>query len=123
MTIHCISRSPQTIELLLSSVVLKEAKKPAKELIEKGAVVQWHRTGCTGLRAERGITNDERKLVLRPIAAHHVRARPHFPSDEVFDPNQQQQASDELAMTVPQRFGRLQRRFGRWRLAYLESLL
>lgn len=73
--------------------------------------------------AELGITEDERELVLHLIAAHHGRARPHFPSDEVFDPNQQQQASDELAMTVPQRFGRLQRRYGRWGLAYLESLL
>lgn len=73
--------------------------------------------------AKLGITNDERELVLHLIAAHHGRARPHFPADEVFDPHQQQRASDELAMTVPQRFGRLQRRFGRWSLAYLESLL
>jgi CRISPR-associated endonuclease/helicase Cas3 len=73
--------------------------------------------------AELGITDDERELVLHLIAAHHGRARPHFPSDEVFDPNEQQQASDQLAMTVPQRFGRLQRRYGRWGLAYLESLL
>lgn len=73
--------------------------------------------------AELGITNDERELVLHLIAAHHGRARPHFPADEVFDPNQSEQASDELAMTVPQRFGRLQRRYGRWGLAYLESLL
>lgn len=72
---------------------------------------------------ELGITEDERELVLHLIAAHHGRARPHFPSDEVFDPNQPQQASDELAMTVAQRFGRLQRRYGRWGLAYLESLL
>lgn len=72
---------------------------------------------------ELGITDDERELILHLIAAHHGRARPHFPADEVFDPNQQQRASDELAMTVPQRFGRLQRRFGRWGLAYLESLL
>lgn len=73
--------------------------------------------------AELGISDDDRELVLHLIAAHHGRARPHFPSDEVFDPNQRQRASDELAMTVPQRFGRLQRRFGRWGLAYLESLL
>jgi CRISPR-associated endonuclease/helicase Cas3 len=72
---------------------------------------------------ELGITDDERELALHLIAAHHGRARPHFPADEVFDPNQQQQASDEMAMTVPQRFGRLQRRYGRWGLAYLESLL
>jgi CRISPR-associated endonuclease/helicase Cas3 len=72
---------------------------------------------------ELSITNDERELVLHLIAAHHGRARPHFPADEVFDPNQSDIASNELAMTVPQRFGRLQRRYGRWGLAYLESLL
>jgi CRISPR-associated endonuclease/helicase Cas3 len=73
--------------------------------------------------ADLDITDDERELVLHLIAAHHGRARPHFPVDEVFDPNQSDQASDKLAMTVPQRFGRLQRRYGRWGLAYLESLL
>ncbi|MBL8810485.1 MAG: type I-U CRISPR-associated helicase/endonuclease Cas3 [Planctomycetaceae bacterium] len=70
-----------------------------------------------------GITEDERELVLHLIAAHHGRARPHFPPDEVFDPNQSDSASGKLASTVPQRFGRLQRKFGRWGLAYLESLL
>lgn len=73
--------------------------------------------------AELGISDDERELVLHLIAAHHGRARPHFPVDEVFDPNQSDQASDKLAMAVPRRFGRLQRRYGRWGLAYLESLL
>lgn len=69
------------------------------------------------------ITEDERELVLHLIAAHHGRARPHFPAEEVFDPNQSDVANNELAMAVPQRFGRLQRRYGRWGLAYLESLL
>lgn len=73
--------------------------------------------------AELGISADERELVLHLIAAHHGRARPHFPAEEVFDPDHTQRASDELAMTIPQRFGRLQRRYGRWGLAYLESLL
>lgn len=72
---------------------------------------------------ELGITHDQRELVLHVIAAHHGRARPHFPADEVFDPNQTEQGSNELALTVAQRFGRLQRRYGRWGLAYLESLL
>ena len=73
--------------------------------------------------AELGLTDDERELVLHLIAAHHGRARPHFPTDEVFDPDQSDEACNLLAMTVPQRFGRLQRRYGRWGLAYLESLL
>jgi len=75
--------------------------------------------------AELGISDDERELVLHLIAAHHGRARPHFPVDEAFDPDPErsQADSDQLACTVPQRFGRLQRKYGRWGLAYLESLL
>jgi CRISPR-associated endonuclease/helicase Cas3 len=63
------------------------------------------------------------ELVLHLIAAHHGRARPHFPPDEAFDPERPQQIADEMAAKVPQRFARLQRKYGRWGLAYLESLL
>ncbi len=73
--------------------------------------------------AELGLTGDERELVLHLIATHHGRARPHFPADEVFDPSATSESDAALASTVPQRFGRLQRKFGRWGLAYLESLL
>jgi CRISPR-associated endonuclease/helicase Cas3 len=66
---------------------------------------------------------DEQMLVLHLIAAHHGRARPHFPADEVFDPERTPADDQKLAVTVPQRFGRLQRKYGRWGLAYLESLL
>lgn len=72
---------------------------------------------------EIGITEDERDLVMHLIAAHHGRARPHFPLDEVFDPDSSPDADAALAQSVPQRFGRLQHKFGRWGLAYLESLL
>jgi CRISPR-associated endonuclease/helicase Cas3 len=70
-----------------------------------------------------GISEEERELILHLIAAHHGRARPHFPADEVFDPEVPQAESQEMARSVPQRFGRLQRKYGRWGLAYLESLL
>lgn len=72
---------------------------------------------------ELGLTESERELVLHLIAAHHGRARPHFPAEEVFDPNSGAAADAVVAAGVPQRFGRLQRQFGRWGLAYLESLL
>lgn len=62
-------------------------------------------------------------LILHLIAAHHGRARPHFPVDEAFDPESAQASSDEAASEVPRRFARLQRKYGRWGLAYLESLL
>jgi CRISPR-associated endonuclease/helicase Cas3 len=69
------------------------------------------------------LTDDEKDLVLHLIAAHHGRARPHFPADEAFDPDHTSDLTDRLACEVPRRFARLQRKYGRWGLAYLESLL
>lgn len=68
-------------------------------------------------------TEDVRDLVLHLIAAHHGRGRPHFPSDEAFDPEPQGHDEATLAGGVLRRFARLQREYGRWGLAYLESLL
>lgn len=62
-------------------------------------------------------------LVLHVIAAHHGRARPHFPEDEAFDFDEQDSTAIAAAMEVPRRYARLQRMYGRWGLAYLESLL
>jgi len=64
-------------------------------------------------------------VVLHLIAAHHGRARPHFPIDEAFDsvPGRTLPDANQLASDVPRRFARLQRKYGRWGLAYLESLL
>ena len=64
-----------------------------------------------------------RNLVLHLIAAHHGRARPHFPANEAFDLERPPDKAAGVAREVPQRFARLQRRYGRWGLAYLESLL
>jgi CRISPR-associated endonuclease/helicase Cas3 len=76
-------------------------------------------------RAEFGqLPSDEaRELVLHLIAVHHGRGRPHFPADEVFDPDHHAANWHEVARQVPRRFARLQRKYGRWGLAYLESLL
>ncbi len=64
-----------------------------------------------------------RDLVLHLIAAHHGRARPHFPADEAFDLEPKGKDADKIARAVPRRFARLQRKYGRWGLAYLESLV
>lgn len=69
------------------------------------------------------LTEEQQDLVFHVIACHHGRARPHFPPDEAFDPERPSQAADDIAAEVPRRFGRLQRHYGRWGLAYLESLL
>jgi CRISPR-associated endonuclease/helicase Cas3 len=69
------------------------------------------------------LDDDMKELVLHLIAAHHGRGRPHFPADEVFDPEAKGNDVAAIASEVPQRFARLQRKYGRWGLAYLESLL
>lgn len=74
--------------------------------------------------AEFAELNDHAKdLVLHLIATHHGRGRPHFPPDEQFDPEYSQDEAYEVALEVPRRFARLQRKYGRWGLAYIESLL
>ena len=69
------------------------------------------------------LSHDMRELVLHLVAAHHGRARPHFPADEVIDPERNGREADSLACETPRRFARLQRKYGRWGLAYLESLV
>lgn len=69
------------------------------------------------------LDDDQWELVLHLIATHHGRARPHFPEDEAFDPEGSLKAAAEIASEVPRRYARLQRKYGRWGLAYLESLL
>jgi CRISPR-associated endonuclease/helicase Cas3 len=66
---------------------------------------------------------DMQDVVLHLIAVHHGYGRPHFPADRAFDPEPKGQKVDEVTAAVAQRFARLQRRYGRWGLAYLESLL
>ncbi len=62
-------------------------------------------------------------LVLHLIAVHHGYGRPHFPPDLAFDPEPKGKDLAQIAAEVPRRFARLQRKYGRWGLAYLESLL
>jgi CRISPR-associated endonuclease/helicase Cas3 len=69
------------------------------------------------------LSSEMQDLVLHLIAAGHGRARPHFPPDEAFDPERSQRDGEAMVGEVPRRFARLQRKYGRWGLAYLESLL
>ncbi|MCC7409728.1 MAG: type I-U CRISPR-associated helicase/endonuclease Cas3 [Phycisphaeraceae bacterium] len=64
---------------------------------------------------------DLQDLILHLIAAHHGHARPHF--TVAFDPEKREDQTQPVASEVPRRFARLQRKYGRWGLAYLESLL
>jgi CRISPR-associated endonuclease/helicase Cas3 len=70
-----------------------------------------------------GLTEEERDLAMHAVAAHHGRARPHFPPHESFDPEVQDTVCTPLVNATPLRFDRLSRRYGRWGLAWLESIL
>jgi CRISPR-associated endonuclease/helicase Cas3 len=70
-----------------------------------------------------GLSREEKDLALHAIAAHHGRARPHFPVVESYDPELKDDVVAALVREVPLRFDRLQRRYGRWGLAWLESIL
>lgn len=62
-------------------------------------------------------------LGLHLIAAHHGRCRPWFPEEEIFDPERPDAVARHKAGEAAERFERLQRKHGRWGLAYLETLL
>jgi CRISPR-associated endonuclease/helicase Cas3 len=73
------------------------------------------------------LPEEARDLALHLIAAHHGRARPHFPAppdrNESFDPENSDECAAEMARSIPGRFARLQQRYGRWGLAWLETLV
>ena len=69
------------------------------------------------------LNQEMKNLVVHLIATHHGRGRPHFPPEEAYDPEATDEMNSIVAAQVPQHFARLQRKFGRWGLAYLESLL
>jgi CRISPR-associated endonuclease/helicase Cas3 len=64
---------------------------------------------------------DAKDLALHLIAAHHGHARPHF--SHTFDKDFTTPQRDQTHIDAIRRFARLQRKYGRWGLAYLESLL
>lgn len=65
----------------------------------------------------------EKDLALHVVAAHHGRARPHFPMVESYDPEVPDDVIAAIVREVALRFDRLQRRYGRWGLAWLESIV
>jgi len=62
-------------------------------------------------------------LALHSTATHHGRGRPHFEAGESFDPLVADSRCAEVAGEVLLRFAQLQRKYGRWGLAWLESLV
>jgi CRISPR-associated endonuclease/helicase Cas3 len=66
--------------------------------------------------------NDEQDLILHLIASHHGWARPHFP-ERAWDKTRTTDENLSVSLSVMRRFERLQRRFGRWGLAWLEAIV
>lgn len=85
---------------------------------ELGSIIDAKRDGLLD-----SLEPQERELALHLVAAHHGRARPHFPTAELLDPGAVGVDLGALGTEVALRFAELQRRFGRWGLAYLESIL
>jgi CRISPR-associated endonuclease/helicase Cas3 len=73
--------------------------------------------------AFKSLDDESKDLVQHLIATHHGQGRPHFTSAQTVDPNSTTPVCDAIAIEVPRRYARLQRKFGRWGLAYIESLL
>jgi CRISPR-associated endonuclease/helicase Cas3 len=91
---------------------------------EFGSLVDVHGLPEVARNAEFQALSDAMKdVVLHLIAAHHGRARPHFPAGEILDEDPKGQDVSAIAAEIPRRFARLQRTYGRWGLAYLESIL
>jgi CRISPR-associated endonuclease/helicase Cas3 len=106
------------LEILLAKSGRKNSHIPEKYRHEFGSLLDIQE------EPEFQRQSDEMKdLILHLIAAGHGRGRPHFPTDEAFDPERKSEDVDKIAIGVVQRFARLQHKYGRWGLAYLESLL
>ncbi|MGH7134268.1 MAG: HD domain-containing protein, partial [Pirellulales bacterium] len=71
----------------------------------------------------RSLSEPMKDIVLHLIASHHGRARPHFPLEEILDEEPKGQDISAIAAEIPRRFARLQNSYGRWGLAYVESIL
>jgi CRISPR-associated endonuclease/helicase Cas3 len=87
---------------------------------ELGSLLDIAKTHAAQLHA---LSAAQRNLVLHLIAAHHGRARPHFPAEESFDPKHTVEECLATVQDVPGRFGQLQLSKGRWGLAWLEAVV
>ena len=75
------------------------------------------------MRDEAVSSHPERDLILHLIASHHGRARPNFGPESFDKERYTTRENTEAVNEAMQRFGRLQKRYGRWGLAWLEALM
>ncbi len=101
--------------------------------LAKSSKTYFDRTATVGYRHELGslleaardpalATHPHRDLILYLVAAHHGHARPGF-GPEAFEILPLQGECRAAVRDAELRFARLQREFGWWQLAYLESLV
>ena len=75
------------------------------------------------MRDEEVKAHPERDLILHLIASHHGHARPHFGPNTFDNECYGTRANEEAVNKAMRRFGQLQKRYGRWGLAWLEALM
>jgi CRISPR-associated endonuclease/helicase Cas3 len=101
--------------------------KSAGRGYDRSAVGKYrHEFGSLREAMSRPEINDhpERDLILNLVACHHGWAKPHYEpehwdiADDVIDEENQ-----EIANETMRRVARVQRRYGHWCLAWLESLI
>ena len=74
------------------------------------------------MKDETVMAHPESDLILHLIASHHGNARPGFRT-QAFDREQTTKTNESANFESMRRFAHLQRRYGRWGLAWLEALL
>lgn len=90
---------------------------------EFGSLIDLFDYGQPYLEELRTFSPEVQELILHLVASHHGLGRPHLPVDYHVDSEPKGASISEVAHAIPPRFARLQSKFGRWGLAYLESLL
>jgi len=89
---------------------------------EFGSILRLkHPSRCATVDCRLPKDPDACELALHLIAAHHGAGRPHF-GHAIYDPFTDAEC-DEIHTESIRRFARLQRKYGWWRLAWLENLL
>jgi CRISPR-associated endonuclease/helicase Cas3 len=68
-------------------------------------------------------SREDADLIRHLIAVHHGWGRPQFPHPPIDPMSDPATDADERAYVIAARYGRLQQRYGRWGLAWLEALL
>ena len=129
---HDYGKAVSTWQRYARNVNPDGAPKPGEFLAKAERYEHWRMLG--GYRHEWGSVRTaeqtkvvaehaERDLILHLIGAHHGRCRPDFPVDGHDKAQMTTADANRSNADAARRFDALQRRFGRWGLAWLEALV